>query len=146
MKYNKKTSGLVLKALASGKNRVESAKIGGITYKTYCEWYNKYPDFKELTDEILLIRNEVEKEDLISTIKVASKTSWQAAAWFLERKYPEEFALRKQQVELTGKVDHNIKQIQINVSDNETKKLMDNIIKIVESEELKKLSDDNDNI
>lgn len=142
MKYYKKTAYKILKALAEGKNRVQASKEGDIAYKTYCEWYNTYPEFRASVDEIFAARNELEKEDLVATIKKASETSWQAAAWMLERKHSEEFALRKQQVELTGNVNHNIKQIQINVIDTDTKTLMENAVKLLDEKTGKEIENE----
>jgi hypothetical protein len=42
---------------------------------------------------------------LVATINVASKDSWQAAAWILERKYPEEWG-RKDALALSGNLRH----------------------------------------
>ena len=131
MKYNKKTTGIIFKSLAECKSKSESAKISGINMKTFYHWMNTYPEFKSSVEEILMVRLEQEKEDAIDAIKKAYTNGiWTAAAWFLERRFPEEYALRKQQMELTGTIEH--KQLSINVMDIETKQIMENVIEIID--------------
>lgn len=132
-KYNKKTALILLQTLAAGETKVESSRVAGISYKTYFDWYNEHQEFKDAVDEILLTREVIDKEAAISAIQGAYKAgTWVAAAWWLERKYPEEFALRKSQLELSGTIEH--KQLLINVIDNETKLLMDNAVKLIDME------------
>lgn len=133
MKYSKKTALTILKALAEDKNRVNAAKEGGISYVTYCDWYNTKPEFREAVDEIMAARLELDKAEALQSIKTAFKNgTWQAGAWLLERKYQDEYALRKTQLEVSGTIEH--KQVIINILDNETKQLMDNTIKLIDIE------------
>lgn len=65
----------------------------GVSPQTYSTWVNhpKTPNQLELSEA--LKKAEVErKATLVGRIMDASGDSWQAAAWLLERKYPQEYA------------------------------------------------------
>ena len=65
----------------------------GVTPSTYSLWINhpKTENQKQLSKA--LKKAEVErKATLVERIMDASDDSWQAAAWLLERKYPQEYA------------------------------------------------------
>ena len=65
----------------------------GVAPQTYSTWINhpRTDNQRELAEA--LKRAEVErKRELVGRIEAASDKSWQAAAWLLERKYPQEYA------------------------------------------------------
>lgn len=87
---------VLIEALKTGLSITDSCKLARMSRDAFYKRYKK-DDFKALIDN-----TEVEwKQSLIKTIQKASKISWTAAAWLLERKYSKEFAL-KQKVEHTG--------------------------------------------
>lgn len=75
----------------------------GISEQTWFNWYNKGNEYKELTEEELITkpnailyieffeavkRGSARAEmDALDTIHKHSKKKWQAAAWFLERRF-----------------------------------------------------------
>ena len=94
----------ILEALRAGNTRRASACAGGVDPSTFCNWQNRaiadgegpYFDFFKQVKEA-----EAEAErDALSTIRSAAVDSWQAAAWYLERRYPQDYG-RKMRHELT---------------------------------------------
>lgn len=89
-KYSKEMKDAIVKRIGMGNTYTNACKYVGICYDTFLEWQQKYPEFVE----------ELEKADAeceaarVATILVASKESWQAAAWWLERRHKEDYALK----------------------------------------------------
>lgn len=89
----------------------DAAMIVGISEETFYAWQRPFesdgvtpnpeyhPEFSVLVKKAQALR----KQNLIGTILNASLKNWQAAAWYLERVHPDEFAL-KQQVQHSGAV------------------------------------------
>lgn len=88
-KYDKEHVTLILDAVSNGLGRVNAAKIAGIHYDTFCEWFNKYPDFSEAIKKAELSGADHIKQKCID--RITEDKSWQSAAWWLERKYFNEF-------------------------------------------------------
>ena len=86
----------------------------GINAATYYNWMKK--GRAEKSGKFLDFLNAVKKAEesaevmYLDEIRKASSTSWQAAAWYLERKYPDRWGrkLRTEEtnVPTTGEVDH----------------------------------------
>jgi hypothetical protein len=91
-KYNKDVVLLLLTALSEGQGRVRACKIAGIHYDTFMVWMRSKPDFAEAVKKTEAIGN-----DRIADIckrRIIEDTSWQSAAWWLERNFPEQFGQR----------------------------------------------------
>lgn len=97
-------------------NYVEVAcKAAGIHKDTFYEWMKrarsgkpedaKFDAFAGQVDAALA---EAEARDL-QTILVASKDAWQAAAWRLERRYPERWS-RSDRVKVEGNVEVDVSE------------------------------------
>jgi hypothetical protein len=102
-KYTPKTVQTILNYLADGNNQQDSAILSGVHKATYFEWLNLYPEFADAVKEAMA-HNKATRLKRIST---HARTNWQADAWYLERMFPQEFAL-KSITEHTGKVDNEI--------------------------------------
>ena len=92
----------ILAAIALGATYELAAKAGGISYETLNEWRKTNPQFSEAL-------NTAEAEAALrwlDAIDQASFTSWQAAAWKLERRYPHMYGRQVQ--EHTGGQDIRI--------------------------------------
>lgn len=91
-------------------NYVETAcRCCGLHKDTFYEWLKKaergdkrYVEFAAAVEQAIA---ESEARDL-NTIGMASRTQWQAAAWRLERRYPDRFG-RFDRMKVEGKVDHD---------------------------------------
>jgi hypothetical protein len=90
MKYTDDTVKSIVNNLRSGNTQRDSALLAGISESTFYEWM-KYPEFSES-----IKRAEKEcKARNIAIIQQAATKSWQAAAWYLERRYNDEYALKQ---------------------------------------------------
>lgn len=89
MKYSPEKTQEICKRLEIGLMRTDSCTLSDISYETFTQWMKK-SEFSEAIKKAELRC----KERNVSIIQKAAITTWQAAAWWLERKMPEEFALK----------------------------------------------------
>jgi len=81
-----------------GLTEEQACELVGVSYETYSKWLIRYPLFKEF---IRRVKAQVEFEALKHVQDAMSGGTWSAAAWFLERKYPQRYGKRdvlKQQI------------------------------------------------
>lgn len=99
MKYGKEITDQLVELIAGGMKREDSCDMIGINQDTFYAWLKdkRKPEFSEAIKKAEMAC----KQRNIARIQNASKKNWQAAAWWLERKYPEEFAIR-QKLEHSG--------------------------------------------
>jgi len=96
----------VIKAVAAGCYLKHAAMYAGVSYDSVNLWakrgkressgifFDFYQSLKKAEGNAI-VRN-------VGIIENAANKTWQAAAWWLERRYPDDFALKMRQ-ELTGK-------------------------------------------
>lgn len=85
-KATPKTIKIILDAIRSGASQRDASALAGISEDTLSIW-KRDSDFSEQ-----MRQKEIEyKMEHIKIIKEASKKTWQAAAWWLERRYPSEY-------------------------------------------------------
>jgi len=112
---DRKRARKVIKALKDGATMDMAAQRGGVSRRTLYEWLYKGQDVRDARDadenarltpyddDYLWFLTEYEdaesemKETLLRRIMEAGedRQKWQANAWILERRWPEEFALRQ---------------------------------------------------
>src|SRR5689334_925530 len=81
-KYHDERCDTILHYLREGNTLKTAAACAGIHYDTLNEWRKTYPEFSEAVDQA-----EAEAErSYVQSIKLAAPTTWQAAAWWLERR------------------------------------------------------------
>jgi hypothetical protein len=81
-----------------GLTEEQSCEMAGVDYDTYSKWLLRYPLFKEF---IRRVKAQVEFEALEHIQDAMEGGTWSAAAWFLERKWPQRYGKRdvlKQQI------------------------------------------------
>ena len=114
--YNRKLTDEVqetlIKSLENGLAIKAACGRASISEKTFYNWYNKgaekksgkYRDFHDAVDNA---KNTAQSnfENIIAS--AANKGTWQAAAWWLERRRPEMYKL-KEQHEIEAKVDSEV--------------------------------------
>lgn len=105
-KCTKETIAKAVKLRKAGVNNKDIAAAVGVCEQTFSKWINhpKTDNQRELGEA--LKRTEADyKAALLSIIyNDAVKKDWKAAAWLLERKYPQEFA-RQERIQAEAKVD-----------------------------------------
>lgn len=93
-KYTKKTIDTILNGIRNNQGKTRAVKNAGIDYSTFCDWVNKKPDFsnavKKAEEEALMAG----KDYAIMAIFNAMENQWQAAAWWLERNFKEQYSLK----------------------------------------------------
>jgi len=90
-KYSKKLAEQVAALVGEGVPAKHAAAACGIGESTFYEWRGKYPEFSELLEQK---RGEAIRDRVRLIKRAGEQGSWQAAAWYLERQAPEEFALK----------------------------------------------------
>jgi hypothetical protein len=100
----------ILRHLRIGAYVETAAAAAGISRDTFYDWLKRgangkapYAEFSAAVDQALA---ESEARDL-ATILAASKTQWQAAAWRLERRFPDRYG-RHDRTKVEGKIDVDV--------------------------------------
>lgn len=99
MKYGPAISKAICDHVAMGVSQRDAAALEDIRESTFYQWVKDHPEFSEALEKARLrckARN-------IKIIQKAAITKWTAAAWHLERNYPQEFALRLQHTGAKGR-------------------------------------------
>lgn len=88
---------VICDAIADGATREVAAAAAGVGESTLYQWLKKGRDGLEPYVEFAEAIEKADAEGELSnirTIKSASASTWQAAAWLLERKHPERWGRR----------------------------------------------------
>jgi transposase len=119
----------IVTALRAGNYRETASRHAGISYMTFRRWEMKGEAVKsrkfcEFCEAIKKAEADAEVRDL-ELISKAAEEQWQAAAWKLERKYPQRWGRRDAtKLELSGEVK------QVTISDRELDQLREAVKKI----------------
>ena len=90
----------LLRAARNGETDETCAEFAGIGISTLKKWKlhakdgTAHPDVVSLWGELKAAQGEV-RQAMQERIQLASWDDWKAAAWWLERKFPDEFARRQ---------------------------------------------------
>ena len=116
-KFSPEAAAAVLEHVRRGATRGLAANAAGLGRSTFMRWMargkkERRGPFRDFWDALKKAEAESVMELLQRINAAAERGTWQAAAWWLERRYPEEFsthgrelaALRKEVVELRKKV------------------------------------------
>ena len=96
MKYTPETIAKIVEQLQEGQGRVNACKNAGIAYHTFLAWMED-PEKVQFLQDVKKAENagyDKTKDLAILAIKAKFNTSWQAAAWWLERNYPDQYRNR----------------------------------------------------
>lgn len=94
-KLHKDDIPVCVKMKKRGLNDKDIAAYIGVTPSTFCHWRNnpKTENQRQLSQALKKAEADAKAAMLTAIQKAAVEPkTWQAAAWWLERKYPEEFA------------------------------------------------------
>ncbi|MDA7645214.1 hypothetical protein N8642_02540 [bacterium] len=84
----------ILKNLESDLTLAQSCKKVGVGLSSYHRHIGSYPEIMEAIKGWLDAQKHTVKDEAIQTIRDAFRTDWKAAAWYLERRFPNEFGRR----------------------------------------------------
>lgn len=82
----------LMEALRAGNTRRASCAYAGISESSLASWLERFPDFR---DAIEKAEADAEIRNVAIIQKAASET-WQAAAWWLERRRSADYKLRQE--------------------------------------------------
>ena len=86
-KATPKTLKTILDSIRSGATQRDASALAGISEDTLSRWKREDTDFAEQ-----MRQKEIEfKMENVKIVRKAAEKTWQAAAWLLERKYPNEY-------------------------------------------------------
>ena len=97
-KYKPETVEKILEALRGGNTRRASCAVADVSQDSLALWLRIYPEFAEAVEKA---EGKAEAK-MVSIIRDASETTWQAAAWWLERKHKQEWSSRVEQTGADG--------------------------------------------
>ncbi|MDP3767724.1 MAG: hypothetical protein Q8S13_06890 [Dehalococcoidia bacterium] len=95
----------IFQALRAGNNRPAAAHYGGISQETFQTWMRRGRAARAGIHRDFLVGVEKAEADAqiasVAIIQSAARKTWQAAAWWLERKFPQEWG-RRERMEVSG--------------------------------------------
>ena len=97
-KYTEQTVAKLLEALRGGNTRRASCAVADISQDSLALWLRTYPEFAEAVEKA----EGKAEASMVNVIKNAADTTWQAAAWWLERKHKAEWSSRVEQTGADG--------------------------------------------
>jgi len=97
-KFTEETRKKILWALRLGNYRKTAAEYAGISERTLGDWLlqgseQEDTDFADFRKEVLEAEQAAEVRAL-GVIQQAANRDWKAAAWYLERKFPQRYCVR----------------------------------------------------
>ncbi len=95
-KYTPEVVERICYSLSQGNTRTTAVTCAGVAMSTFHEWLNDFSDFSEAIKRA----EEQAVEHYVNVIHTASTQTWQAAAWYLERRRKEDFG-KQDKVDIT---------------------------------------------
>lgn len=95
-KYTQEIVDRICYSLSLGNTRTTSVTCAGVSMPTFHTWMNEFPDFSDAIKRA----EEQAVEHYVNVIHAASGQTWQAAAWYLERRRPADFS-KQDKVDIT---------------------------------------------
>ena len=79
---------VIIEAIQLGGSDVDACEHGGIKQQTFYRWLNEKSEFREQVTRTRIVGKLLR----IGRIKQHGEKDWRADAWYLERRWPEEYA------------------------------------------------------
>lgn len=86
-KYSPERCDVILQAIREGNTHKTAVALSGVDFSTYENWVARYSDFAA---DVKRADAEAEQAS-VTVIRQAASTTWQAAAWWLERRRHEDW-------------------------------------------------------
>ena len=84
----------MLGLIREGHTNSAACAIEGLTYSTWRDHIQHRPEWRTLLAEAEAERAELRRDKALETLQAAFPKTWVAAAWYLERRHPELYALK----------------------------------------------------
>ena len=94
LKLTETRFGRMIALIREGYTNSAACRVEGIDYTTWRAHVREKEEWRTQLTEAEKIRDEVWRDHALEMVKTAMPRNWQAAMTYLERKYPNEFALR----------------------------------------------------
>ncbi len=95
-KYTEEIVSKIIELIEEGYGQIDSAKQAGISPATLFQWKLDHPDFSEAIKRAEQVAKTIHTDLALKAIyRALDGNQWQAAAWFLERTSPEEYAKKE---------------------------------------------------
>jgi hypothetical protein len=95
-KYSQELIDRICYSLSQGNTRTTAATCAGISMETFAVYVREFPEFSDAIKRA----EEQAVEHYVNVIHAASGQTWQAAAWYLERRRPADFS-KQDKVDIT---------------------------------------------
>lgn len=95
-KYTQELIDRICYSLSQGNTRTTAATCAGISMETFAVYVREFPEFSDAIKRA----EEQAVEHYVNVIHAASGQTWQAAAWYLERRRPADFS-KQDRVDIT---------------------------------------------
>lgn len=99
-KYTPDRISQILEYLRVGNTRGTAGQASGISHQTFALWLREYPEFSEQVKEAEQQAVALHVQNIATA---ASRGSWQASAWILERRHYADWG-KKDRIELVNSV------------------------------------------
>jgi hypothetical protein len=139
-KYTEERHTTIVEAIRSGNSKATSFRLAGIAPDTGHDWLkfgrdraDEYPNYAKLVDDVeqALAEYEASRVSLITT--AADTGSWQAAAWWLERRNSETWG-RHDRIKHEGNNRPTIQLNQVILKDASARELSRNLLRQLASD------------
>lgn len=112
-KFNPETCHKIIQALEAGNYRKTAAALADVSETQFYHWMQrgetaKSGKYAEFAESVKKAEEKAKAYHLQQIRKASENGSWQASAWYLERKHYKEWG-RKQQVDMTADVKADVK-------------------------------------
>lgn len=91
----------ICEAIRRGMTFDRAAQLNGISRSTLSKWRNDDAEFSRLVDEACAVSEVL----LLEAIQEKTSEDWRAAAWILQKRFPERYADRRELEVNVGKSD-----------------------------------------
>lgn len=106
--YDEFSIEVIESVLRAGGGRTDAVAALGIRYETFSQWMKRHPELNEIVRRAEIEGKGVNRKKCID--RILNDKSWQSAAWWLERTFPQEFT---RQEKLNIDSDANVKILNI---------------------------------
>lgn len=105
-KYEPARVKIILDAIGQGLSQKDAGILASVDEDTISRWKKEKTDFAE---KVLQKEVEFKRIHVVNIQNEALTGTWQASAWFLERKFPKEFG---QKAELSDEAKKQVEELQ----------------------------------